>query len=120
MDRIIGEDCNMSIITEMILGEIISEMHKVIEVKILEVDIEEIIEMTILKEIEVGLEKNNTQIILIKVTKVVVGQDQVWELVLTEIESDALSVGNMIIFTKEYPNLTNRKGTRTNTNKCII
>ena len=39
MDRITGEDCNISIITEMTLGKIISEICKVIEVKILEMDV---------------------------------------------------------------------------------
>ena len=77
MDRIIGEDLDMSIITEMTLGETISEIHKVIEVKFLEVHIEEIIEMTIFEEVEVGLETDNTQVILTEVTEVVVGQNQV-------------------------------------------
>ena len=65
MDRIIGEDHDMSIIIEMTLGETIIERCKIIEVKILEVDIEIIIiEMTTLEEVEVGLGKDNIQIIL--------------------------------------------------------
>ena len=79
----------------MTLGETISEICKVIEVKISEADIEEIVEMTTSEE--VGLEKDNIQIILIEVTEVVVGLDQVQESVLIETEVDALSVGNMII-----------------------
>ena len=56
-DRIIKEGCNMLIIIEMILEEEILGKCKIIEVSIIEVDIEEIIEMTILEEIEVGLGK---------------------------------------------------------------
>ena len=64
MDRIIEECHNMSMLIEVTLGETILEECKIIEVKILEVDIELIIEMTILEEVEVDLGKDNTQIIL--------------------------------------------------------
>ena len=65
-------------IIQMILGEEILEKHKIIEVKILEVDIEVITEMKILKEVEIGLEKDNIQVILEGMIKaVVVDQDQV-------------------------------------------
>ena len=62
----------------MTLGEKILEECKIIEVKILEVDIEIIIEMTTLEQVEVGLGKDNIQIILERMT-VAVGLDQVWE-----------------------------------------
>ena len=52
MERIIGEDHNMSILIDMTLKKC-----KIIEVKILEVDIEIITEMTILEEAEIGLER---------------------------------------------------------------
>ena len=109
----------MFIIIDMTLGETILEICKVIEVKILEIDIEEIIEMTILEEVEVGLEKDNTQVILIEVTEVVVGQDQVQELVLTETETelDALSAGNMIISLRT---VQIHKQKRNQNNKFII
>ena len=78
MDRIIGEDHNMSIIIEMNLVVTIIERHKIIEVKILVVDIEVIIEMTTLEEVEVGAGKGNIQVILAEMIEVVVvGLDQV-------------------------------------------
>ena len=98
MDKIIEEDCFISITIEMITEERILEIHKIIEVKLLEVDIEGIIEMIILEEVGVDLGADNIQIIsegMIKV--VVVGLDQVLEPVLIEIELDAISVGNTII-----------------------
>ena len=56
-------------------------------VQSLEEDIEIIIEMTTLEEVEVGLGKDNFQVILEGMTEgVAVGQDQVQELVLTETE----------------------------------
>ena len=59
-----GEDCDMSIIIETILGGPILEKHKITEVNILEVDIEGITEMTTYKEVEVGLWKDNIEVIL--------------------------------------------------------
>ena len=57
--------------------------------------------MTILEEAEVGLGTAIIQVILEGMTEVVaVGQDQVQEPVLTEIELDASSVWNMIISLK--------------------
>ena len=100
-DRIIGEDHNMSILIEMAFGEAILEKCKIIVVKILEVYIEVIIEMTTLEEVEVGLGKDNIQVILAEMLEVVVlGQDQVQEPVLTEAEFDVLGIGNMIISLK--------------------
>ena len=60
----------------MTLKETILEECKIIQVKILEVDIEVIIEMTTLEE--VGLGKDNIQVILEgMIEAVVVGLDQV-------------------------------------------
>ena len=57
--------------------------------------------MTILKEVEVGQETDNIQVILEGMTTVVaVGQDQVQEPVLIEIELDASCVGNITISLK--------------------
>ena len=56
--------------------------------------------MITLEEAEVGLEKDSTQVNLEEMTEAIVDQDQVQEWVLTEIESDALSVGSMIILPK--------------------
>ena len=101
MDRIIEGDHIMSIIIEMILGETILETCKIIDIRILEVDIEGIIEMVTLEEVDVGLRKDSIQVILVEMAEVVIiGQDQVQEPVLTETELDALSVGNMIILLK--------------------
>ena len=64
-DRIIGEDCDMSVIIEMTLGKTIIERCKTIEVKFLEVDIRIIIliiEMTTLEDVEVYLGTDNTQV----------------------------------------------------------
>ena len=74
----------------------ISEQIQITEDKIKEVDIEKIIEMIIMKELEVGLGINN--ILIIEGTKeVTVGLDQVQEPVWTEIELDVINVGNVII-----------------------
>ena len=61
-------------------------------------DTEVIIEMIILEEVGVGLETDNIQIISEGMIEAVVGIDQIQELVLIEIELDALNVGNMIIW----------------------
>ena len=75
----------------MTLGETIVETCKITEVKIIEVDIEGTIEMTILEEVEVGLEMDSIQVILTEMTEVVVvGPDQVQEPVLIYTELDAL------------------------------
>ena len=66
------------IIIEMTLGEAIVETSKIKEVKVLEVDIEGNIEMTILEEVEVGLGTDNIKIISEGMVEVVVlGLDQV-------------------------------------------
>ena len=78
IERIIEEDYNTVI--EMTLGEEILERHKTIEIRITEVDTETItkitieihaettiemtIEMKILEEVEVGLSKEDTQVMI--------------------------------------------------------
>ena len=81
----------------MITEEIILEICKIIEVKSLEVDTKGIIEIIILEEVGVGLEKYNIQIISEGMTEIVVGLDQVQEPVLIQIGLDAINVRNMII-----------------------
>ena len=82
VDRIIEEDHIMSIIIEMTLEETILEKCKITDVKIIEVDIEGITEMTNLKEVKVGLGTDNIQVISAEMTEVaVVVQDQDQELV---------------------------------------
>ena len=78
MDRIIEEGHNMLTIIEMTSEEKVLEEHKIIEVKILEVEIEVTIETMILEEVEVDLKKGNIQVILEGMIKaVVIDQDQV-------------------------------------------
>ena len=100
-DRIIDEGHNMLTIIEMTLGEKILEKCKIIEVKILEMDIDVIIEMITLEEVEVDLGKDSVQVILGGMIKaVVVDKGQVQEPVLIEIELEVLNVANMIISLK--------------------
>ena len=102
MDRIIEEDHIILITIEMILKEIISEICKIIEVRILEVDTERIIEMIISEEIGVDLGTDNIQVILEGMIEEIVGLDQVQEPVLIEIELDVINVGNMIILLRTF------------------
>ena len=81
MGKIIEEECITLIIIEMTIGETILEICRITKIKILEVDTEGIIEMIILKEVEVGL-----------------GTDNIPGLI--EIEIDAISAGNMTILLK--------------------
>ena len=97
MDIIMEEDC-ISIL----------EIHKITDIKILEVDTEGIIEMIILEGVGVALGTNNIKIISEGIIEVVVGLDQVQELVLIEIELDAINIGNMI-FCWLLSNFTGRK-----------
>ena len=61
----------------MTIEETILEKCKTIEVKILEVDVEVITYMVILEEVEVGLGKDNIQVISAEMIEViVVGLDQ--------------------------------------------
>ena len=76
IDRIIEEGHNMLIIIEMTLGEEILGNHKIMEVSIIELDIETIIEITILEEVKIGPGKDNIQVILAGMIKAaVVDQD---------------------------------------------
>ena len=120
MDRFIEEDCNMFIPKEMILGEKILEEHKIIEVRILDMDIEVIIEMIILEKVEVGLGKDNIQVILRgMIEAVAVGLDQVQEPVLIDWGFGVLNVGNMIISLRTVQILKQKKS-QNRYNKCII
>ena len=60
-DKIIEEGHSMIRIIEVNLEEGILEEHKIAEFKILEVDIEVAWGMIMLEEVEVGLEKDNSQ-----------------------------------------------------------
>ena len=113
-DRTIEEGCNMLIPIGMISWE------KIIEVKILEVDMEVIIEMTTLEEVEVGLEKESIRVILEGMTEAVaIGLDQVWEPVLTDIGLHVINVGNMIILLRTVW-ICKQKKSQNRCNKCII
>ena len=111
----------MAIIIEMDLGETIIERCKTMEVKISEEDIGIIIPvMRTLEEVEVGLGTDNIQVILAEMIEVVVvGQDQVQELVLIKTELDALHVGNMITLLKTVQ-ICKQKKNQNKYNRCII
>ena len=68
VDKIIVTDQDMKRIIEMTLGEEILEeiweQIRITEERIIEVDIEENIGMRIMKEVGVGLEKDNTETII--------------------------------------------------------
>ena len=100
MDKSLEEGHSMIKIIEVILGKVILEEHKIIVVRILEVNIEASLDMTILVEVEEGLEKDSTQVTLEEMREAVVDVDQVQEWVLIEIKSDALSGGSMITLLK--------------------
>ena len=95
MNRITETDQGIIRIIEVILEEEILE-GIFSEIRIIEMDTEEIIEMIIMKEVEVGLGIDSIPIILEGVIEIIVGLDQVQELVPIEIELDAINVGNMI------------------------
>ena len=77
MDKTIEEGHSIIKIIEVTLGEVILEVCKITEVKMLEVDIEVILRMTILEEIEVDPEKDSTLVTLGEMIEAVVDQDQV-------------------------------------------
>ena len=77
MDRTIEEGHSMLIVIAMTLGDDILGKHKIIEVRITEVDVETTIKMTIFKEVEVELGKDSTQVTIEGMLKAGVGQDQV-------------------------------------------
>ena len=76
MDRIIEVDQGMDKATGMTLGEenleAMQEHIKISEDRIIEVDIEETIEMIIMKEVGVGLEKGHIQAVSEEMTEVIV------------------------------------------------
>ena len=83
-------------------------------------DIEVTIEKTTLEEVEVGLGKDNIQVILAEmISVVVVGQGQVQEPALTEMKLDVLNVGGMIIFLKTVQFYKHKKS-QNKYNKCVI
>ena len=74
---------------------------RIIENKITEGDIEEILELITMREVGVGLEKDNFQTVLKgTIEVVVVDLDQFQEQVLIEIGLDVISVESMIISQK--------------------
>ena len=87
------------ILEEEILEGICNQI-RIKEVKIIEVGIEEIIEMNITKEEEVGLGIDNIQIISEGVIEVIVSLDHIQEQILKETGLVAINVGNMIILPK--------------------
>ena len=113
MDRIIEEDCSILIVMEMTLGEETLGRCKIIEVRVIEVDVKTIIgtiteittqtmlgttiEMTIMEEVEVGLEKDSTHVILEGMIEAVADLDQVQEPVQVKTELDVLNVEDMTI-----------------------
>ena len=100
-DRIIETDQDIIRTTEVALEEdileYISDQIIIIEVKIIQVDIEEIIEMIIMKEVEVGPRIDNIPIISGRMIEVTVGVDQIQELAQIEIEVDTINVEKVII-----------------------
>ena len=120
MDIVIEEGCKILILIEMTLGETILAECKIIEVRILEVDIEVIVEMTILEEVEIGLGKDNIQISFYRIIEAVaVGLDQFQKPALTEIGLDVLNVGNMRISLRTVQIHKNKKS-QNRYNKCMI
>ena len=120
-DKITDEGHNMSKIIEGILGKDILEEHRIIEVRILGVDVEVILGMIILEEVEVGLEKDSIQVTLEEMIKASVDWDQVQEQVLIEIESDALSIGSMIILPKTvWIYQIQKRNSKIRYRKCLI
>ena len=79
MDKISEEGHNMIKIIEVILGKEILEEHKIIQVRILEMDIEVTLGMITLEEIAVGLEKDRNQVTLGEMREAAVDQYPVQE-----------------------------------------
>ena len=99
MDKTIEEGQHM-IKIDVTLEEETSEGCKIVEVRILEVDIEVNLGMTTLEEVEVGLEKDITQVTSEEMREAVTGQYQVQEQGKTEIVLGVLSEVSMIILPK--------------------
>ena len=118
MDRMTETDQGIIKIIEVIseeeiLGGICNQI-RILEVRIIVVDIEGIIEMIIMKEVEVGLGIGNIQIIPEGMIGVTVGLGQVQEQALTEIGLNVINVENMIILLR-ITQFKSGKGIRGNT-----
>ena len=85
---------------------------KIIEVKILEVDIEVTTELKTLEEVDVGIEKDSIQVILEVMIKAVVDQDQVQDQVLIQLGFNVLSVGSMLILLKTVQTKIQKKNSQ--------
>ena len=79
MDKTIQEGYSMSKIIEVTQGERILVEHRMAEVRISEVDTEEILGMITLVEVEVDLEIDSIQVMLGEMREAVVDQDEVQE-----------------------------------------
>ena len=103
MDRTVEKDQGIIRIIEVTLeGEILEGMSNqigIIEVKIIEMDIKEIIEIIVMKEAEVCIGIDNIPIIEVTV-ETTVDLGQVQEPVQREIKLDVINTGNMIILLK--------------------
>ena len=118
MDRAIG----------MTIGEEVLEAAwehikiRISEDRIIEVDIEEIIGVVIMKEVEVGLEKGHTHVISEGMTGVVViagqGQDQEWVLIETELGD--ISGENMITSQKIVLQQLEKREKWSKYSRCLI
>ena len=82
MEKTIEEGHSVIKIIEVTLGKEILGECKIIEVRILELEIEVTLGMITLEEVEVGLEKDSIQVTLEEMREAVVDQDQVQEQVL--------------------------------------
>ena len=96
----------------------ICDQIRILEVKIIEVDIEGILEMIIMKEVKVGLGIGNIKIIPEGMKEVMVGLDQDQEQALIEIGLDAMNVENVIILLRTAQ-LQKQKENKIKYNKCI-
>ena len=76
MHKTIEEGHSMIKIIEVTLGKEILEVHKLTEVRILEVDTIVVLEMIVLEEVEVGLGKGSIQVILEEMIDAAVDLDQ--------------------------------------------
>ena len=120
MDKIIDGEHIILITIEMNIEQIILEMHKIIEVRILEVDTEETKEMISLEEVGGGLGIDNIQIISEGMTKVVVGLDQVQEPVQIGLELHAKNGGGDMIISLRNVQFHRYKKNQSRYDRCII